>query len=108
MALYVVCAYESMYSGLYGICSNTIIEANSEQEAYEYGIDEAWSVVDNYCYDEYEEGIEDDDEINIDEIIGESLCVDVYKITKETNESLEILNEKLYNDVEEFIKIYCS
>ena len=106
MALYVVCAYESMYSGLYGICSNTIIEANSEQEAYEYGIGEAWDVIYDYCYDEYETGIEDDD-VDIDEIIRESLCVDIYKIKKETNESLEILNEKLYNDVEDFIETYC-
>ena len=107
MALYVVCAYESMYGGLHGIRSDNIIEVDSAQEAYEYGIDEAWNVVYDYCYDEYETGIEDE-EVDIDEIIRESLCVEIHKIKKETNESLEILNEKLYNDVEGFIKKYCS
>lgn len=106
MALYVVCSYEDIYGGLHGIRHDSIIEANSIQEAYYYGKDEAWNVVYDYCYDEYEMALEDE-EIDMDAIIEESLCVDVYEITKETNESLEILNEKLYNDIEGFIKTYC-
>lgn len=116
--LFAVRAYENIYGGLHGMESLSVIEVETEEEAKEYAYDEALSVIDNYF--EISENFEQEAEEEgldpgsdewcefIEECRNEDVSWELFEITKETNESLDVLNEKFCYDPDTFIEEYCN
>lgn len=116
--LFAVRAYENIYGGLHGMESLSVIEVETEEEANDYAYDEAISIINDYSeiFKDFEQEAEEagldpnSDEWCefIDERIDEDVSWELFEITKETNESLDVLNEKFYNDPDTFIEEYCN
>lgn len=114
--LYAIIAYENCYQGLHGIIDYEVIEVESKKEAEDYAMEKSYEVMDSHSgilemmYNDLDEWKEfnniDDDEEYIEEWRSENVAYRVLEITKATNESLEALNEKFYNDPEGFIEEY--
>lgn len=129
--LYAVIACEQMYGGLHGMVSYFVAEG-TEEEVEEQAIDESYSIMEEYSSimddleaaaaneigwdeDELDEYMEDstsgaDDEYTraLDEQMAENLQYEIYPIVKETNLSLEQLNNLFNRNPEEFIREYCN
>ena len=118
MAKYAIYAYEDIYGGLHGIHELAVVEVGSKKNAEEIANEMAISVIDSYggvtesFEDEaYNEGYEPDTEEwqdYIDECYRDDISYEIYKVTKETNESLEELDNKFNNDPEGFLEEYCG
>lgn len=115
--LYAIYAYEARYGGLHGMNSSCIVECDSEKEANEIGFLEALEVMDSYhsimdeiydeasnCHQEYS----DEWYACVEEIKHENAEYEVYLITDACGMSIAELEDELYNDKEEFIKIHCK
>ena len=129
--LYAVIACEQMYGGLHGMVSYFVAEG-TEEEVEEQAIDESYSIMEQYSdimddleaaaadeigwdEDELDEYMEDstsgaDDEYTraLDEQMLENLQYEIYPIVKETNLSLEQLNNLFNRNPEDFIREYCN
>lgn len=129
--LYAIIACEQMYGGLHGMVSYFVAEGTKE-EAEEMAIDESYAIMEEYsCImddleaaaaneigwdeDELDEYMEDstsgaDDEYSraLEEQMAENLQYEIYPIVKETNLSLEQLDNLFSNDPEGFIREYCN
>ena len=116
--LFAIHAYEQMYSGLHGMDTYLITDAASEGEAESIAIQESYEIMDSYSdiYESFEEVAESDglepysDEWDdyIEECKADNVGYEIYPITNITNESIEELEEKFYNETETFIKKYCG
>lgn len=129
--LYAVIACEQMYGGLHGMVSYFVAEG-TEEEVEEQAIDESYSIMEQYSdimddleaaaaneigwdEDELDEYMEDstsgaDDEYTraLDEQMLENLQYEIYPIVKETNLSLEQLDNLFNRNPEDFIREYCN
>ncbi len=127
--LYAVIACEQMYNGMHGMVSYFVVEG-TEKDAEEAAIDESYSIMEEYsCImddlqamaeesidfdgeeEDYEEGTEEWDEavsFALGETMRENLQYEIYPIVKETNLSLEQLDNLFYHNPESFIREYCN
>ena len=129
--LYAVIACEQMYGGLHGMVSYFVAEG-TEEEVEEQAIDESYSIMEEYSSimddleaaaaneigwdeDELDEYMEDstsgaDDEYTraLNEQMAENLMYEIYPIVKETNLSLEQLDNLFNRNPEDFIREYCN
>lgn len=129
--LYAVIACEQMYGGLHGMVSYFVAEG-TEEEVEEQAIDESYSIMEQYSdimddleaaaaneigwdEDELDKYMEDatleaDDEYTraFNEQMAENLMYEIYPIVKETNLSLEQLDNLFNRNPEEFIREYCN
>ena len=129
--LYAVIACEQMYGGLHGMVSQFVAEG-TEEEVEEQAIDESYSIMEQYSdimddleaaaaneigwdEDELDEYMEDstsgaDDEYMraLDEQMLEDLQYEIYPIVKETDLSLEQLDNLFNRNPEDFIREYCN
>jgi len=128
---YAVIACEQMYGGMHGMVSYFVAEG-TEEEVEEMAIDESYAIMEEYSSiiddleaaaaeeigwdeDELDEYINDpmaeiDEEYTnvLNELMKENLQYEIYPIVKETNLSLEQLNNLFDDDPEEFIREYCN
>jgi len=129
--LYAVIACEQMYGGMHGMVSYFVAEG-TEEEVEEMAIDESYAIMEEYSSimddleaaaaneigwdeDEFDEYMEDatsgaDDEYTraLDEQMAENLQYEIYPIVKETNLSLEQLDNLFCRNPEDFIREYCN
>ena len=129
--LYAVIACEQMYGGLHGMVSYFVTEG-TEEEVEEMAIDESYAIMEEYSSimedleqaareevewteEEFEDYINDStaeaDEAYtraLDEQMRENLQYEIYPIVKETNLSIEQLNNLFSRNPEEFIREYCN
>ena len=129
--LYAVIACEQMYGGMHGMVSYFVAEG-TEEEVEEMAIDESYSIMEEFSdimedleaaatneigwdEDELDEYMEDstsgaDEEYTnvLNELMRENLQYEIYPIVKETNLSLEQLDNLFGDDPEEFIREYCN
>ena len=129
--LYAVIACEQMYGGLHGMVSYFVAEG-TEEEVEEMAIDESYSIMEEYSdimddleaaaaeeigwdEDELDEYMEDstsgaDDEYTraLNEQMQENLQYEIYPIVKETNLSLEQLDNLFNNNPDDFLREYCN
>lgn len=130
--LYAVIAYEQLYGGLHGMVSYFVAEG-TRKEVEEQAIDESYSIMEEYSdimddleeaakeevgfepdqYEDYEEGegsAEYDDEYSraLDEQMAENVQYEIYPVVKETNFSIEHLDELFNDNPEGFIREYCN
>jgi len=129
--LYAVIACEQMYGGMHGMVSYFVAEG-TEKEVKEMAIDESYAIMEEYSSimddleaaaaneigwdeDEFDEYMEDatsgaDDEYTraLDEQMQENLQYEIYPIVKETNLSLEQLDNLFNRNPEDFIREYCN
>ena len=129
--LYAVIACEQMYGGMHGMVSYFVAEG-TEEEVEEMAIDESYAIMEEYSSimddleaaaayeigwdeDELDEYMEDstsgaDEEYTnvLNELMRENLQYEIYPIVKETNLSLEQLNNLFNRNPEEFIREYCN
>ena len=129
--LYAVIACEQMYGGLHDMVSYFVAEG-TEEEVEEQAIDESYSIMEEYSSimddleaaaaneigwdeDELDEYMEDstsgaDDEYTraLNEQMAENLMYEIYPIVKETNLSLEQLDNLFNRNPEDFIREYCN
>lgn len=129
--LYAVIACEQMYDGMHGMVSYFIVEG-TEKNAEEAAIDESYSIMEEFSSimddleeaareevgwdeDEFDEYMEDstsgaDEEYTnvLNELMRENLQYEIYPIVKETNLSLEQLDNLFYHNPESFIREYCN
>lgn len=129
--LYAVIACEQMYGGMHGMVSYFVAEG-TEEEVEEMAIDESYAIMEEYSSimddleaaaaneigwdeDELDEYMEDatsgaDDEYTraLDEQMAENLQYEIYPIVKETNLSLEQLDNLFCRNPEDFIREYCN
>lgn len=126
--LYAVIAYEAIYGGLHGMVDYFIVdgteedaESQAQEASYEimheyHDIEESlrdaatgrWE--DDNDWDPDEDGYpteEDIEEYLMDEE-DENLAYEIYPIVKETNLSLEQLDNLFYRNPEDFIREYCN
>ena len=128
--LYAVIAYEQMYGGMHGMVSYFVIEG-TEKDAEEAAIDESYYIMESYSSimedleaaaaeevgwdeDEFDEYMEDstsgaDEEYTnaLNELMKENLQYEIYPIVKETNLSLEQLDNLFNNNPDDFLREYC-
>ncbi len=128
--LYAVIACEQMYGGLHGMVSYFVAEG-TEEEVEEQAIDESYSIMEQYSdimddledaareevgwdEDEFDEYMEDstsgaDEEYTdaLNELMRENLQYEIYPIVKETNLSLEQLDNLFNNNPDDFLREYC-
>ena len=129
--LYAVIACEQMYGGLHGMVSYFVTEG-TEEEVEEMAIDESYAIMEEYSSimedleqaareevgwteEEFEDYINDstaevDEEYTraLNEQMRENLQYEIYPIVKETNLSIEQLDNLFNRDPEEFIREYCN
>ena len=130
--LYAVIAYEQLYGGLHGMVSYFVAEGTRE-EVEEMATEESYSIMEEYSdimedleeaakeevgfepdqYEDYEEGegsAEYDDEYSraLDEQMAENVQYEIYPVVKETNFSIEHLDELFNDNPEGFIREYCN
>jgi hypothetical protein len=129
--LYAVIACEQMYGGMHGMVSYFVAEG-TEEEVEEMAIDESYAIMEEYSSiiddleaaaaeeigwdeDELDEYMEDstaeaDEEYTraLNEQMKENLQYEIYPIVKETNLSLEQLDNLFNRNPEEFIHEYCN
>lgn len=129
--LYAVIACEQMYGGMHGMVSYFVAEG-TEEEVEEMAIDESYAIMEEYSSimddleaaaaneigwdeDELDEYMEDatsgaDDEYTraLDEQMAENLQYEIYPIVKETNLSIERLDNLFNRNPEAFIREYCN
>lgn len=130
--LYAVIACEQMYGGLHGMVSYFVAEGTREG-VEEMAIDQSYSIMEEYScimedleeaareevgfdpdqyedYEEWEGSAEYDDEYSraLDEQMTENLQYEIYPIVKETNLSIEHLDNLFNENPEGFIREYCN
>lgn len=126
--LYAVIACEQMYNGMHGMVSYFVVEG-TEKDAEEAAIEASYEIMEEYsCImndlqamaeeavdfegeEEYEEGTAEWDEavsFALGETMRENLQYEIYPIVKETNLSLEQLDNLFSDDPEDFIREYCN
>jgi len=97
--IYAIHAYEDRFQGLHGVEEYEVIEACDDEDAEQYANEMAEEVIDSYSYmwdeDDYDE-------------IEEEKCYEIYKLTEDTNASLEELNDEWYDDPEAFLDKYAN
>lgn len=112
-------AYDQIYAGLHGMSLHSIIEVDDFEDAETYAIQESIEVITSYgaimneLEDEARFNIEDEDneeefEDALNEAIDNDVAYDCYIITKKTDETIEELENKYYNDEKSFIQEYCD
>ena len=108
--LYAIIAYENFFGGLHGIKDTIVVECEDYSEACEIGADMSYNLIEEYrIADEAGWTIEyGDDPEAYEEKIEDDIAFDVYEIKDNVVESIEFLNEKLYNNEEEFLREYCK
>ena len=129
--LYAVIACEQMYGGLHGMVSYFVTEG-TEEEVEEMAIDESYAIMEEFSSimedleqaareevewteEEFEDYINDstaeaDEEYTraLNEQMQENLQYEIYPIVKETNLSIEQLDNLFSRNPEEFIREYCN
>ena len=129
--LYAVIACEQMYGGMHGMVSYFVTEG-TEEEVEEMAIDESYAIMEEYSSimedleqaareevewteEEFEDYINDstaeaDEEYTraLNEQMQENLQYEIYPIVKETNLSIEQLDNLFSRNPEEFIREYCN
>lgn len=129
--LYAVIACEQMYGGLHGMVSYFVTEG-TEEEVEEMAIDESYAIMEEFSSimedleqaareevewteEEFEDYINDstaeaDEEYTraLNEQMRENLQYEIYPIVKETNLSIEQLDNLFSRNPEEFIREYCN
>ena len=130
--LYAVIACEQMYGGLHGMVSYFVAEGTREG-VEEMAIDQSYSIMEEFScimedleeaareevgfesdqyedYEEWEGSAEYDDEYSraLDEQMTENLQYEIYPIVKETNFSIEHLDDLFNENPEGFIREYCN
>ena len=115
--LFAIHAYEQWYDGLHGIENYEVIEAENFQEVEDYAESLSRDLIDDYnivkeagWYDEIKNATnltDEDDEFYdaLEDYIDSDIAYDIYWL-KETNQSLEALNEMYSNNPEKFLKKY--
>lgn len=116
--LYAIHAFENVFGGLHGVEDYAVVEVQDEKEVYNIATEMSYQVIDGFEgmimeaegweEDAINEGLEENtDEFwdYIAELRSEDIAYSIYKL-KETNESLEALNEQLLSDPEEFLEKY--
>lgn len=129
--LYAVIACEQIYNGLHGMVSYFVAEG-TEEEVEEMAIDESYAIMEEYSSimddleqaareevewteEEFEDYINDstaeaDEEYTraLNEQMQENLQYEIYPIVKETNLSIEQLDNLFNCNPEDFIREYCN
>lgn len=129
--LYAVIACEQMYGGMHRMVSYFVAEG-TEEEVEEMAIDESYAIMEEYSSimddleqaareevewteEEFEDYINDstaeaDEEYTraLNEQMRENLQYEIYPIVKETNLSVEQLDNLFSRNPEEFIREYCN
>lgn len=129
--LYAVIACEQMYGGMHGMVSYFVAEG-TEEEVEEMAIDESYAIMEEYSSimddleqaareevewteEEFEDYINDstaevDEEYTraLNEQMQENLQYEIYPIVKETNLSIEQLDNLFNRNPEDFIREYCN
>jgi len=116
--LYAIHAFDVCFGGLHGIEDYAVIEATEEDEVYDIAVDMSFQVIDEFeetimeaegwVEDAIDKGLEENSEefwAYIDDLRSDDIAYSIYKL-KETNESLEALNEQIASDPEEFLEKY--
>lgn len=127
---YAVIACEQMYGGMHGMVSYFVVEG-TEKDAEEAAIDESYYIMESYSSimedleaaaaeevgwdeDEFDEYMEDstsgaDEEYTnaLNELMKKNLQYEIYPIVKETNLSLEQLDNLFNNNPDDFLREYC-
>lgn len=116
--LFAIHAYEQMYGGLHGMETYLITDAASEKEAERIAVQESYEIMDSYSdiYESFEDAAESEElepysdewDDYISECRDDNVDYEIYTITNITNESVEELEEKFYNEPKTFIKKYCG
>lgn len=120
MPRYAIKAYDNLYGGLHGMCSQSVGEFKNKSEAIQYAVQESMDVIVSYAsiYEELDRDVEDlttsemtDSDICDlrEEIYYEDTAYDIYLIDEEKAADLSTTNlNKLFYDLEdEFIERYC-
>lgn len=129
--LYAVIACEQMYGGLHGMVSYFVAEG-TEEEVEEMAIEESYAIMEEFSSimddlqeaareylgwteEEFDEYIEDWNSAEnaeyaevLNEIMQDNLEYEIYPIVKETNLSLEHLDNLFNENPEGFIREYCN
>lgn len=129
--LYAVIACEQMYGGLHGMVSYFVTEG-TEKEAEEMAIEESYAIMEEFSSimddlqeaareylgwteEEFDEYIEDWNSAEnaeyaevLNEIMQDNLEYEIYPIVKETNFSIEHLDDLFNENPEGFIREYCN
>ena len=116
MKKYAIYAFDNAYGGLHGYESYAIVDCKDQEEAELTAAEMSREVINDFGLidDEMEEYVnsEDYDEEESydyeDELIEEDIAYQIYEIVKTDNLSDEDLENKFYNDKEDFIKNYCK
>lgn len=114
--LYAIWAYENYYGGLREVNDLEVVEVKSYEEAEEIarelsiGVMESYGDIQDMMADELrEQGVDDESEEweeAFEDLQYQNVAYEIYEV-KETNESLDSLNNKFYHDPEDFIENYC-
>lgn len=129
--LYAVIACEQMYGGLHGMVSYFVAEG-TEKEVEEMAIEESYAIMEEFSSimddlqeaareylgwteEEFDEYMEDWNSAEnaeyaeiLNEIMQDNLEYEIYPIVKETNFSIEHLDELFNENPEGFIREYCN
>ena len=113
MARYVIFAAEQVYSGLHGMSSTFVTEAESDREVDSIARDASLDVIDSYmCIrDDLYEGVDPEDYEVMNEIALEDVMYEWALIDEELagNYSTKELDSMAYDmGYEEFVEAYCS
>lgn len=106
--LYAVIACEQMYEGLHGMVSYFVIEG-TEKDAEEAAIDESYYIMESYSsiMEDSTSGADEEYTNALNELMKENLQYEIYPIVKETNLSLEQLDNLFNNNPDDFLREYC-
>ena len=106
--MYVIHAFEEKYGGYHGIEDWSIENCNNEEEAVSIARENSLEVINSYSL-VYEE-LEDDIEQLRADIYNEDIAYNIWKIDSDIIKEydIDILEEWLNNDPEDFIEKYCN
>lgn len=125
MSKFVIHAYESIYSGLYGMDYWFIEEGKNKSDVYIYAEEASRDVIDSYgcIYEKLRanaesnaefDGYDDEDTIlhYLEDEINDDIAYDVWALNDSGYALYDVMSEdevdaKLYNEEEEFVKQYC-
>lgn len=120
MPRFAIKAYDSLYGGLHGMCSQSVEEFKNKSEAIQYAVQESMDVIVSYAniYEELDRDVEelttpdmtDRDIYDLrEEIYYEDTDYEIYLINEEKAAGLSTVNlDELFYDLEdEFIERYC-
>lgn len=116
MKKYAIYAYDNTYGGLHGYESYAIVDCGDQDEAELTAREMSREVINDFglvddemeAYINSEDYDEEDSYEYEDELIEEDIAYDIYEIVNTKGFSDEELENKFYNNKEEFIKNYCK